>query len=52
MTEVGIRLHEMTAMGFGYDSLLQFAKAAATQGVISLDWDPEDEDYVLGVPKG
>jgi uncharacterized LabA/DUF88 family protein len=34
---------------FGYGSFLQFAKAAATQGVITLEWDPEDEDYVLAV---
>jgi hypothetical protein len=33
----------------GYGSFLQFAKAAATQGVITLAWDPEDEDYVLEV---
>ena len=37
---------------FGYGGFLQFAKAAATQGVITLEWDAEDEDYVLGVPKG
>jgi uncharacterized LabA/DUF88 family protein len=37
---------------FGYGGFLQFAKAAATQGVITLEWDPEDEDYVLGVPAG
>ena len=37
---------------FGYGGFLQFAKAAATQGVITLEWDPEDEDYVLGVPTG
>jgi hypothetical protein len=36
----------------GYGSFLQFAKAAATQGVITLEWDAEDEDYVLGVPTG
>ncbi|HET6953847.1 MAG TPA: NYN domain-containing protein [Acidimicrobiales bacterium] len=35
---------------FGYGGFLQFAKAAATQGVITLEWDPEDGDYVLGVP--
>jgi NYN domain/OST-HTH/LOTUS domain len=35
---------------FGYNSFLQFAKAAATQGVITLEWEPDDEDYVLGVP--
>jgi uncharacterized LabA/DUF88 family protein len=37
---------------FGYGGFLQFAKAAATQGVITLEWDAEDEDYVLGVPAG
>jgi hypothetical protein len=37
---------------FGYGGFLQFAKAAATQGVITLEWDPDDEDYVLGVPTG
>jgi uncharacterized LabA/DUF88 family protein len=37
---------------FGYGSFLQFVKAAATQGVITLEWDPGDEDYVLGVPPG
>ena len=36
---------------FGYGSFLQFAKAAATQGVITLEWDPDDGDYVLAVPK-
>ena len=37
---------------FGYGSFLQFAKAAATQGVITLEWDPDDGDYVLKAPKG
>jgi uncharacterized LabA/DUF88 family protein len=37
---------------FGYGSFLQFVKAAATQGVITLEWDAEEEDYVLGVPPG
>ncbi|HEX6329718.1 MAG TPA: NYN domain-containing protein [Actinomycetota bacterium] len=35
---------------FGYGSFLQFVKAAATQGVITLEWDPDDEDHRLGVP--
>jgi NYN domain/OST-HTH/LOTUS domain len=34
---------------FGYGGFLQFAKAAATQGVVTLEWDPDDGDYVLGV---
>jgi uncharacterized LabA/DUF88 family protein len=37
---------------FGYGGFLQFAKAAATRGVVTLDWDPDDEDYVLDVPSG
>ena len=37
---------------FGYGGFLQFAKAAATQGMVTLEWDPDDEDYVLGVPSG
>ena len=37
---------------FGYGGFLQFAKAAATQGVITLEWDSEDGDYVLGVATG
>jgi uncharacterized LabA/DUF88 family protein len=34
---------------YGYNGFLQFAKAAATQGVVTLEWDVDDEDYVLGV---
>jgi uncharacterized LabA/DUF88 family protein len=37
---------------FGYGGFLQFAKAAATRGVVTLGWDPEDDDYVLDVPSG
>jgi uncharacterized LabA/DUF88 family protein len=37
---------------FGYGGFLQFAKAAATRGVVTLDWDPDDEDYVLDLPSG
>jgi len=37
---------------FGYGGFLQFAKAAATEGVITLEWDADDGDYVLGVPAG
>ncbi len=37
---------------YGYGGFLQFAKAAATRGVVTLEWDPDDEDYVLGVPAG
>lgn len=34
---------------FGYGGFLQFVKAAATKGVITLEWDSEAEDYVLDV---
>jgi hypothetical protein len=37
---------------FGYGGFLQFAKAAATQGVVTLEWDPDGEDYILTVPSG
>jgi hypothetical protein len=37
---------------FGYGGFLQFCRAAATRGVITLDWDPEAEDYVLTAPAG
>ena len=37
---------------FGYGSFLQFVKAAETQGVITLEWDPDVEDYVVGVTEG
>jgi uncharacterized LabA/DUF88 family protein len=32
---------------FGYRGFLQFCKAAQTQGLIELDWDPEAEDYAV-----
>jgi uncharacterized LabA/DUF88 family protein len=37
---------------YGYGGFLQFAKAAATQGVVTLEWDADDDDYVLGAPPG
>ena len=39
-----------TEKTFGYGGFLQFAKAAATQGVVTLAWDDEADDYVLTVP--
>jgi uncharacterized LabA/DUF88 family protein len=32
---------------FGYRGFLQFCKAAETQGVITLEWDAEAEDYLV-----
>ncbi|HYJ60603.1 MAG TPA: NYN domain-containing protein [Actinomycetota bacterium] len=39
-----------TEKTFGYGGFLQFVKAAATQGVVTLAWDDEADDYVLTVP--
>ena len=39
-----------TEKTFGYGGFLQFAKADATQGVVTLDWDDEADDYLLTVP--
>ena len=32
---------------YGYRGFLQFAKAAATQGFVDLEWDDDAEDYVV-----
>jgi uncharacterized LabA/DUF88 family protein len=32
---------------YGYRGFLQFCKAAETQGVVSLAWDPDAEDYIV-----
>jgi uncharacterized LabA/DUF88 family protein len=37
---------------FGYGGFLQFCKAADTQGVIDLSWDPDAEDYVVRARTG
>ena len=34
---------------FGYSSFLQFIKAAQTRGVVTIDFDDQTGDYVLGV---
>ena len=31
----------------GYRSFLQFCQAAATSGVVALQWSPEADDYLL-----
>jgi uncharacterized LabA/DUF88 family protein len=38
---------DFTEKKFGYRGFLQFCRAAETQGLVSLDWDPEAEDYVI-----
>jgi len=35
---------------FGYRGFLQFCRAAATQGFVTLEWDDGAEDYVVSVP--
>ena len=32
---------------YGYRGFLQFCKAAETQGLVSVEWDDEAEDYVI-----
>src|SRR6266545_791358 len=36
---------------FGYAGFLQFVKAAAASGVVTMDWDEEEGDYFLYVPE-
>jgi uncharacterized LabA/DUF88 family protein len=35
---------------FGFGGFLQFCKAAATRGLIELEWDEGQSDYLVGVP--
>ena len=35
---------------YGYRGFLQFCRAAATQGSVTLAWDDEAEDYVVSIP--
>lgn len=35
---------------FGYRGFLQFCRAAEQQGIVSLAWDADAEDYVISVP--
>jgi hypothetical protein len=37
---------------FGYRGFLQFCKAAETEGLVTLAWDPEAEDYVIEATAG
>ena len=39
------RLPDFSEKKFGYGGFLQFCKAAATRGLISLEWDDELGDY-------
>jgi NYN domain/OST-HTH/LOTUS domain len=35
---------------YGYRGFLQFCRAAATQGFVTLEWDDDAEDYVVAIP--
>lgn len=35
---------------FGFGGFLQFAKAARTRGVVTMEWDDDADDYVLSAP--
>ncbi len=37
---------------FGYRGFLQFCKAAETEGLVTLAWDPDAEDYVIEATAG
>jgi uncharacterized LabA/DUF88 family protein len=35
---------------YGYRGFLQFCRAAATQEIVTLEWDDEAEDYLVSIP--
>ena len=35
---------------YGYRGFLQFCRAAATHGYVTLEWDDEAEDYLVSIP--
>jgi uncharacterized protein (TIGR00288 family) len=41
---------DFTEKKLGYRSFLQFCKAAATNGLVRLEWNAEAEDYLLTAP--
>jgi uncharacterized LabA/DUF88 family protein len=41
---------EFSEKKFGYGGFLQFLKAAATKGIVTLDWDDNVDDYKVTVP--
>ena len=36
---------------YGYGSFLQFSRAAAARGVMTMDWSEEIDDYLLALPR-
>jgi hypothetical protein len=41
---------EFSEKKLGYRSFLQFCKAAATNGLVNLQWSTDAEDYLLTAP--
>ena len=44
------RVPDWSEKDLGYAGFLQFAKAAASSGIVSMEWDDEEGDYFLFVP--
>jgi NYN domain/OST-HTH/LOTUS domain len=44
------RVPDWSEKDLGYSGFLQFAKAAAASGVVSMEWDEDEGDYFLYVP--
>ena len=51
-TELRKRQRNFSEKRYGYGEFLQFVKAAEAQGVVTLEWDDNVEDYVLRVVDG
>jgi uncharacterized LabA/DUF88 family protein len=45
------RAPEWSEKDLGYAGFLQFAKAAASSGIVVMEWDDEEGDYFLFVPE-
>ena len=41
---------EFSERAYGYGSFLQFSRAAAARGVMTMDWSEEIDDYMLALP--
>jgi len=48
--QVRKRQEDFSEKDFGYSGFLQFCKAAVARGVLSMDWEQDDEEYYLYVP--
>ena len=43
---------DFSEKAYGYGSFLQFTRAAANEGLVTLEWSGEADDYVLTAAKG